>query len=223
LIVNLVFGSVKGEASFTPAEMKEQKHKENRNLYKQSEIYRKALDLFVKKGYDATSMSMIAKALRMSKANLYYYCSSKENLLYQIHLDDLQRRFIPILEEAEKLPDPKDRIAFFLQKFTLMCTSSPASRVFVHEIRSLKKGHQNEIKSIWRRGYELVRGAIVELQHSGKARKFRESFLSFLGTGMVFWIVYWWDYSRQANAQELSDSLAQIFLKGLLYPANEQN
>jgi len=168
-------------------------------------------------------MSMIARALRMSKANLYYYCSSKENLLYQIHLDDLQRRFIPILDEAEKLPDPKDRIAFFLQKFTLMCTSSPASRVFVHEIRSLKKDHQNEIKSIWRRGYELVRGAIVELQQSGKARKFRESFLSFLGTGMVFWIVYWWDYDRQANAQELSDSLVQIFLKGLLYSANEQN
>jgi len=203
--------------------MKEQKHKKNRNLYRQSEIYRKALDLFVKKGYDATSMSMIAKALRMSKANLYYYCSSKENLLYQIHLDDLQRRFIPILDEVEKLHDPEERIVFFLRNFALMCTSSPASRVFVHEIRSLKKDHQNEIKSIWRRGYELVRGAIVELQQSGKARKFRESFLSFLGTGMVFWIVYWWDYSRQANAEELSDSLVQIFLKGLLYSANEQN
>lgn len=200
--------------------MKEQK---NKNLHRQSEIYRKALDLFVKKGYDATSMSMIAKVLGMSKANLYYYCSSKENLLYQIHLDDLQRRFIPILDKAEKVPDPIDRIAFFLQQFTLMCTSSPASRVLVHEIRSLKKGHQNEIKSIWRRGYECVRGAIGELQQSGKARKFRDSFLSFLGTGMVFWIVYWWDYNRQANAKELSDVLVQIFLRGLLYSANEQN
>jgi AcrR family transcriptional regulator len=72
-------------------------------------------------------MSMIAKVSGMSKANLYYYFSSKEDLLYQIHLDDLKRRFIPIIEEAERLRDPEDRIVLFLRKFTLMCTSSPAS------------------------------------------------------------------------------------------------
>ena len=57
---------------------------------RRSEIYKKALDLFVNKGYDATSMSMIAKELGMSKANIYHYFSSKEDILYQLHLDDLQ-------------------------------------------------------------------------------------------------------------------------------------
>jgi AcrR family transcriptional regulator len=188
---------------------------------RKSEIYQKALDLFLKKGYDATPMSMIAKVLGMSKANLYYYFSSKEDLLYQIHLDDLKRRFIPIIEEAERLRDPEDRIVLFLRKFTLMCTSSPASRVLVHEVRSLSEAHYYEITSIWRRAYKVVSGAIKELQDSGRARKLRESFLTFLGTGMVFWIVYWFDYSRQANAEELAESLVQIFLKGLLYSSND--
>jgi hypothetical protein len=39
---------------------------------------------------------------------------------------------------------------------------------------------------------------------------------------MVFWIVYWFDYSRQANAEELAETLVQIFLKGLLYPVNQK-
>ena len=136
---------------------------------RQAEIYQKALELFVTKGYDATSMSMIAKALDMSKPKLYYYCPSKEDLLYRIHLDDLQKRFVPILEEAEKLSDPKDRLVLFLRKFTLMCTSSPASRVFVHELRSLNRKHQREILGIWKRAYELMRSAIKELQQSGNA------------------------------------------------------
>ena len=187
-----------------------------RNPYRISEIYQKALDLFVKNGYDATPMSMIAKVLGMSQANLYYYCSSKETLLYQIHLDDLQRRFIPIVEEAEKISDPKERLILFLRKFTLNCTSSPASRLLVHEVHSLKGNHQNEILSIWRRGYKLVREAIKELQQAGEARKYRESFLTFLGTGMIFWIVYWFDYSRQSNAEELAETLVQTFLNGLL-------
>ena len=186
------------------------------NIDRKSEIYRKALDLFVAKGYEATSLAMIAKSLGMSKANLYYYFPSKEGLLYEIHLDDLQRRFIPIIEEAENISDPKDRLVFFFRKFTLMCTSSPASRVLIHEIHCLKRSHYNEITAIWRRAYKLIHSAIKELQQSGKAYKFRESFLTFLGAGMVFWIVYWFDYNRQSNAEELADTLIQIFMHGLL-------
>ena len=197
-------------------DLQREKVKKDQDPNRLSKIYQKALDLFVKKGYDATSMSMIAKVLGMSKANLYYYCSSKENLLYHVHMDDLQKRFIPILDEAEKLSDPKERLVLFLRKFTLMCTSSPASRVLVHEVRSLNKKHQNEVLSIWRRGYEIIRRAIQELQRTGGAQKYRESFLAFIGAGMVFWIVYWFDYSRQANAEELAETLVQTFLYGLL-------
>jgi AcrR family transcriptional regulator len=201
--------------------LQERKARRAQKLNRESEIYQKALDLFIKRGYDATPMSMIAKTLGMSQANLYYYCSSKENLLYQIHLDDLRKRFIPIINQAEQLPDPKERIAFFIRNFTLICASNPTHKVVVNEIRSLSKGHQHEIISVWRRAYDLLREAIEELQKAGKARKFRKSFLAFLGAGMVFWIDHWWDYSRQTNAVELAETLVQTFLHGLLYPENE--
>jgi len=187
------------------------KMKKNQNHERNSEIYAKALDLFLKNGYDATSMAMIAETLGMSKANLYYYCSSKENLLYQIHLDFLQKRFIPVLEEAEKLPDPADRIALFLRKFTLLNTSSKANRVLVHEVHRLDGHHHNEVILIWKRAYDMVRDALKELQRSGKAPKQRISFQSFMWIGMVFWVVYWFDYSRQANAEELAEIFVQTF------------
>jgi len=198
----------------------EMKPKRNQNFERKSEIYNKALDLFVKNGYDATSMSMIAETLGMSKANLYYYCSSKENLLYQIHLDFLRNKFIPILNEAEGLPDPANRVALFLRKFALLNTSSRAKRILVHEVHRLDKNHQNEIMAIWRRTYEIVRDAMRELQRSGRARRFRESFLTFMWVGMAFWVVYWFDYGRQANAEELSEAIAQTFLDSLMPEAS---
>jgi AcrR family transcriptional regulator len=183
---------------------------------RQAEIYEKALDLFIIKGYDATSMSMIAKALGMSKPNLYYYCPSKEDLLYRIHLSHLEKRFIPILDSTEKLLDPKDRISHFLRNFTLMCTSSPASRVLVHEVYKLKKEHREEILSIYARAYGIFRYAIRELQQSGEIPKFRDSFLTFMWTGMTFWIVYWFDYSRQDNAEELAEIIVKTFERSML-------
>jgi AcrR family transcriptional regulator len=198
----------------------EMKPRKNQHFERKSEIYDKALDLFVKNGYDATSMSMIADTLGMSKANLYYYCSSKENLLYQIHLDFLNNHFLPILDEAEKLTDPASRVALFLRKFTLLNTSSRANRTLVHEVQRLDKNHQNEIMNIWRRAYGIVRDSIRELQRSGRARSFRESFLTFMWVGMAFWVVYWFDYGRQANAEELSEAIAQTFLDSLMPEAS---
>jgi AcrR family transcriptional regulator len=197
--------------------------KKNKDLGRKAEIYQKALDLFIKKGFNATPMSEVARVSGISKANLYYYCPDKETLLYEIHMNDLREHFIPILDKAEQLPDPRDRISFFLKSFALMCTSSPASSVLVHEIRSLSKNHQNEILAIWRRAYELNRGAIKDLQVSGKAKKFRESFSAFLGVGMAFWSIYWWDYSRQANAEEMAETLVDIFFNGLLYDGDEKH
>ena len=191
------------------------KVKKNDNFERISEIYTKALDLFLKNGVDATSMSMVAETLGMSKANLYYYCSSKENLLYQVHIDFLQRRFLPILEEAERLPDPAERVALFLRKFTILNTSSRANRVLVHEVHRLDRNHHNEIVLIWRRAYDMVRDALKELQRSGRAAKQRVSFLTFMWIGMVFWVVYWFDYGRQANAEELAEIIVQTFMSSL--------
>jgi AcrR family transcriptional regulator len=159
----------------------------------------------------------------MSKANIYHYCSSKEDLFYKIHLDYLKKNFIPIIEQAEQKPDPKDRIAFFLKQLTILNATDKAGRVLIPDIINLDKSHHSEIVSIWRRAYDIVNNSIKELQRSGKAAKFRESFQTLLGFGMVNWISFWFDYSRQVNAEELAETLVQTFLNGLILPETKKH
>ena len=49
-----------------------------------TEIYDKAAQIFYEKGFDATSMDDLAKAMQITKAGLYYYIESKEDLLFAI-------------------------------------------------------------------------------------------------------------------------------------------
>lgn len=198
------------------------KVKRNRNLDRRPKIYRKALHLFIKRGYHGTSMSMISRALGMSKPNLYHYCSSKEDLFYKIHLDYLQKSLVPFVEEAESLPDPKDRITLVLRRLTLLNATDKATRVLVPDIINLNRNHHSEIISIWRRAYDVVSNSFKELQQSGRATKFRESFLTLLGFGMANWVVFWFDYGRQVNAEELAETLVQTFMNGWLRPATEK-
>jgi len=185
---------------------------------RRAEIYSKSLDLFAQKGYSGTSMSMIAKALGMTKPNLYHYCSSKEDLFYRIHLDYVQKHLIPIVEEAEQLPDPIDRIAFVLKRQAMLSTTDKATRVLIPDIANLDRGHHNEITLVWRRMYDIVYNSIKELKESGRTYKSRESFLTFLGFAMAMWTAYWFDYGRQVNAEEFAETLVQTFLNGLLRP-----
>jgi len=187
----------------------------DKTVSRRDEIYQKALALFLSKGFDATSMSMIADAVGISKPNLYYYCTSKENLLYEIQLDFSNNRFLPILEKAEKVADPADRIAYFLREFTLLNTSSPANWTLVHDINKLDEAHRNEILRFWRRSYELVRDSIRELQRTGRVQKCRESFLAFMWIGTVFWVPYWFDYGRQENSGNLAKIISRTFMDSL--------
>jgi AcrR family transcriptional regulator len=57
-----------------------------------------ALDLFIDKGYDGTSLREIAERLGITKAALYYYFTSKDDILMALHMrlhaigDDALRR-----------------------------------------------------------------------------------------------------------------------------------
>lgn len=45
-----------------------------------------ALDLFVEHGYDGTSLRQIAEQLGITKAALYYYFASKDDILMSLHM-----------------------------------------------------------------------------------------------------------------------------------------
>jgi AcrR family transcriptional regulator len=180
------------------------------------DIYVKAMDVFAQSGYRGASIAKIAKALGTSKASIYHYCSGKEDLFYKVYQYFSETRLIPIIEEAEKLPDPIERIAFVLKRITLLNATDKATRVLVPDIINLNKNHHSEIVSIWKKAYNVVCSSIRELQQSGKAPKFRESFLTLIGFGMANWTVFWFDYARQSNSEELAEALVQTFLYGLL-------
>jgi AcrR family transcriptional regulator len=68
-----------------------------------------ALDLFTRKGYEATSLREIADELGFSKAALYYHFSSKQEILLALHmrLHDLGDRYLlPLLRGEGGSGDP---------------------------------------------------------------------------------------------------------------------
>jgi len=176
-----------------------------------------ALRLFLERGYDATPMSLVARELGLTKAGLYHHFESKEHLLYVIHQNTMERLLVPILEHAERVADPEARLRTFLLEYATLLAHDPSARLLINEARRLEPEHYAEIRRTWRRGYRLVRGAIVELVRGGRCRPGVDpTFAAFGAIGMCTWILYWFDHSRPESAAAVAETLASVFLNGVL-------
>ncbi len=60
-----------------------------------------AKQLFTKKGYDATSMNLIANKVGITKAALYYYFDSKESILVEL-MDRALKKSAYLIDKKEK-------------------------------------------------------------------------------------------------------------------------
>ncbi len=189
-------------------------------MKEKEKIYIGALNIILERGYDNTPLSLIAKELGLSKGGLYHHFITKEQLLYEIIRYQIEKEFLPIIEKAKQIESPKERIAFFFERYLKLLANEPVGFVSVHETRRLTAEHYSEIQKIWRDVFDFISDAISEMQAAGEAKKLNTAFTSFSMIGMCSWLFYWFDYSRKESIQELCDTFFEIFFNGMLEERN---
>src|SRR5699024_11528359 len=110
------------------------------------QITNQSIQLFEEKGFSQTSIQDIVDALNVTKGTFYYYFSSKEQLLMDIHLkyiDNLLIRQQQILDNISLSHQEK------LTKIIAMLIhdikeKGSSGRVFFREIRHVKRDNRSE-------------------------------------------------------------------------------
>jgi AcrR family transcriptional regulator len=181
------------------------------------EVVEVALRLFLDRGYDNTPMSLLARRLGLTKAGIYHHFASKEDLLFVVHKTAMERGLKPVFAAAAKESDPERRLRVFLHEHARLLALNPTAMLLIREARRLSPKHLQEIKRTWRRGFDVVREAITELQRQGRCRADIEpKFAAFAGIGMASWIAYWFDPARPESADAVAKTISDIFICGLL-------
>lgn len=184
---------------------------------KRQEIYEKALELFISQGFNQTPLSKIAKELGITKAGLYHYFNSKEDLLFFIHEQNLKKDLVPIIESAEKIADPKERISYLIRSYTESSMArDPSQKMLIHEVGNLNPEHLKVITKFWRRFFDLIRDTITELEVSGVCKNINKTFATFALIGMCRWTFNWYDPTKMDSVGEVCDTYNEIFFNGIL-------
>ena len=96
-------------------------------------IVRCAQQLFIKKGFDRTTMREIGKACRMTSAGIYHYVGKKDDILSLV-VQDLYDHLYDFIQEAETFaaqPDPAAGLARAMELYYTMLDNHREDAIFI--------------------------------------------------------------------------------------------
>src|SRR5439155_12898680 len=114
---------------------------------RRAEICRTAAQMIRERGFDATSVSDIARALGITKAGLYHYIRGKEALLFEIMSFGMDQIDAEVIAPIRELRDQEDRLRQLLVRHArIAMRAQGAVAHLADEIRALPPPARRKIK-----------------------------------------------------------------------------
>jgi AcrR family transcriptional regulator len=181
------------------------------------EIYLTAAQLFFERGFELTSVSDIADALRITKAGLYYYFESKQDLLFRIVTLGLDSVKNAVLDPAREITDPEERLKFIILNHSrLAAEGNHAVIIISHEINSLTSTQREAVMKRRREYFEFVRQTLVELKGQGKLSDIDITTATFTLFGMILWLPRWYRPNGKLPVEKVCRDVCDMALGGLI-------
>jgi TetR/AcrR family transcriptional regulator, cholesterol catabolism regulator len=174
-----------------------------------------AARLFSNKGYIETSIDDVAAAAKISKGSIYYYFSTKGEILDYI----LSTFMDTVLENAgqdlQEIENPKERIRIMiLQHVKTYAGNMYLAKALLHEAHNLPTAKLRKINAKEREYFRIVSGVISSCVNGG-VDKDRLTVLTFNLLGMCNWIYSWYDPKKTVDPEQLAQLIFDTFVNGL--------
>lgn len=178
-----------------------------------------AIMLFHKKGYKATTLDHVARELGLSKAALYNYVSSKEELLSLIYKQAFEKIFQRIYEIASMNVSAVEKLRLIIRNhIENIITQNPAMfSVFFGEENQLPKKEFVKIREQKREYTEVIEKIIEEGISAGIFKKVEPRLQAYAILGMCNWVFKWYRPEKEVHSPaEIAEFFIALIESGCL-------
>ncbi len=182
-----------------------------------------ASTLFSERGYSATSVRDIARALDMQGGSLYAHIASKEDVLWNIVSRAAERFHAAVRPIANGTESAAERLRGMARAHVRVITDDiEHATVFLHEWRFLG-AERRVVIGRQRDAYEAYfRAVIAEGMANGEFR-FADPKMAGLGVlSGLNGIAQWYRPNGRLTPDAIADSYADLFLCGLTMPRSDE-
>jgi AcrR family transcriptional regulator len=165
-------------------------------------------------GLTNASLDAVADRLGVTKSALYYYFSSKEEVVYQSYLRTC-RLAAGYAVTASKTPGSgRDRLVHYLK---LHFAAPPVA--FLSDIAFLTPEHEREVRRLAHQHDDLLSTILTDGHADGSLFVRRPHLTNFAVTGALNWVFVWFrERPGFLSRPQVGEAFADIFLHGLKRP-----
>jgi AcrR family transcriptional regulator len=174
-----------------------------------------AARLFETRGFHGTSMQEIAAEVGITKAALYHYVNSKEQLLYEIHDAFVSTMVAEAEEFIEGHPLATEQLEFLIRSiFRNVAQYRPYVRAFFQDISGLGEDWGERIKEKRARYEAIVRGSLaLGVEQGAFAMPVSPNLAAMFFFGACNWAYQWMQPDGAMPPKELAGHWYEMLTK----------
>jgi len=177
-----------------------------------------ARNLFWLKGYNSVSMRDLARAYGCQPANLYNYFKTKESILFEVLLEEMEQIIRPIEHlEDEEDGDPVEQMRFIITSHLEVTLSHrrSAKTLFDVALDSLSPANRKVIVSMRDTYDRIIRSVLRRAQERGLFLPHDEKLVGFMIASMITRTRIWFHPKKGVTIGELADFIFRFALSGI--------
>lgn len=178
--------------------------------------------VFAEKGFHQASVRDISAETGISLSGLYYYFSSKDELLYLIQSHAFETLLERVTEAVAAYPEDAEAALTALVRTHLgyFAANVPGMKVLSHEADALTGEYAERVLALKRRYVTVVAEHLAPLlPEDGEHVDLRVA--TFALFGQMNWIYNWYRPGRDPEPEALADQLLHGFLHGIRTPMRQ--
>lgn len=182
-------------------------------------IIKSAAHVFGRKGFHATTLEEIAAELKVTKASLYYYFSTKEELLYEVHLLSMHDVLAGLENAQAAHASPVEQLSAALTQHLRVLAEDYEGAFLLQQEYDLPEEYRDKIVSL-RDRYEHGLLGIVQSGVRSRAFRVKDARVAVrMMLGGVNWFLRWFRAGGRLSVDEIAEAYVDFIFYGLLTPA----
>jgi AcrR family transcriptional regulator len=182
---------------------------------KREAVIRAAAREFNRKGYHNTSLDDIAARLEVTKPTVYYYVTSKEQLLFECFVAGVEQ-IRAAFREVRHLDVPaRERLNAVLRHYGEAVASEFGWCMVRAEDQDLSPAMSRHIKSLKSEVDHGIRRLIREGMQDGSIQACDPKMTAFALAGALNWIAHWYREDQSMTGAQIAAAFVTIFEGGL--------
>ena len=179
-------------------------------------MIRTAAKAFGRNGYHAVSIEQIANKMEMTKGSLYYYFSTKEELLFEVHRLSLNEVLTEIDAIVKSKKSPEEKFKNALTAHLKILGEHYEGAYMLQQDYLLPDHYRDEIKAL-RRRYEATFFSLIQEGLKKKVFFAEDPKINlFCILGSINWFVRWYSSSKELSIEQIAERFVNFFYNGML-------